>query len=93
MDVRSALSADALTALGLRAGEPARFRRRESERWSKGRLAGVEADGSVRVIDDKGATLSLPLTCIEVARVSQRGKKGWEPASARADRTEQLGLL
>lgn len=76
-------------ALGLRVGEPARFRRRDSERWSKGRLTGVETDGSLRVIDDKGATLSLPVASVEV----RRGKSSWEPATARASRTEQLGLL
>lgn len=86
-------AADALVALGLRPGELARFRRRESERWSKGRLAGVESDGSVRLIDDKGATLSLPIFQVEVVRTGQRGKRGWEPAEARASRTEQLGLL
>ena len=80
---------DALVAIGLRAGEPARFRRRETERWSRGRLAGVESDGSLRVIDDKGATLSLAIDCVEV----RRGKSSWEPAAARAARTEQLGLL
>jgi len=66
-----------------------RFRRRDNERWSQGRLAGVESDGSLRVIDDKGATLSLPVERIEV----RKGKSSWEPASARAERTEQLGLL
>ena len=85
--------ADGLLKLGLRAGEPARFRRRANERWSQGRLVGVEADGSVRVTDSKGATLSLPLDCIEVGHTSARGKRGWEPAAARATRTEQLGLL
>ena len=80
---------DGLLALGLRAGEAARFRRRENERWNKCRLAGVEADGSLRVIDDKGATLSLRVEQIEV----RKGKSSWEPAAARAERTEQLGLL
>lgn len=79
---------DALVALGLRAGETARFRRRANERWSQGKLSGVENDGSLRVIDDKGATLSLPIDRIEVRR-----GKSWEPAAARAARTEQLGLL
>jgi hypothetical protein len=79
---------DELLARGLRAGETARFRRRANERWSQGRLAGVEADGSLRVIDDKGATLSLPIDRIEV-----RKGKSWEPAANRASRTEQLGLL
>jgi hypothetical protein len=80
---------DELVALGLRAGEAARFRRRANERWSKCRLAGVESDGSLRVIDDKGATLSLPLERVEV----RRGRSSWEPVAARASRTEQLGLL
>ena len=84
MDVRTAL-----IAIGLREGEAARFRRRDNERWSKGRLAGVESDGSLRVIDGKGATLSLGIDRVEV----RKGKSAWEPATARASRTEQLGLL
>ena len=84
---------DGLTAIGLRAGEPARFRRRENERWSTGRVAALEADGSVRVIDDKGATLSFPVDRIEVGKSGPRGAAGWEPASSRGARTEQLGLL
>lgn len=83
----------ALTELGLREGERARWKRRANERWSTGRLVGVELDGSLRVIDDKGATLSLPLDQIEVGKTGQRGAAGWEPASARGARTEQLGLL
>jgi hypothetical protein len=80
---------DELLAIGLRAGEAARFRRQGKERWSPGRVAGVESDGSLRVIDDKGATLSLPRERVEV----RKGKSSWEPAVARAERTEQLGLL
>jgi hypothetical protein len=79
---------DELLARGLRAGEAARFRRRDNERWS-GRVAGVESDGSLRVIDDKGATLSLPVDRVEV----RKGRSSWEPVAARASRTEQLGLL
>jgi hypothetical protein len=86
-------SRDALTEIGLRADERARWRRRENERWSTGRIAAREADGSVRVIDDKGATLSIPVERIEVGKTGQRGAAGWEPASARGARTEQLGLL
>ena len=80
---------DELLSRGLRTGEAARFRRRDNERWSKCRLAGVENDGSLRVIDDKGATLSLAIDRVEV----RKGKSSWEPAAARASRTEQLGLL
>jgi hypothetical protein len=86
-------SPDQLTVLGLRAGEPARWRRRPNERWSTGRISAIEADGSVRVIDNKGATLSLPIERIEVGKTGFRGAAGWEPASARGARIEQLGLL
>ena len=87
------MTTNALTQLGLKEGERARFRRRATERWSQGRLVGVEADGSIRLIDSKGATLSLPIDQIEVGKKGQRGAAGWEPASARGARTEQLGLL
>jgi hypothetical protein len=83
------VTADGLIALGLRAGEAVRFRRRDNERWSQGRLVAIETDGSLRLVDKKGAIVSLPITRIEV----RRGKSSWEPASARAARTEQLGLL
>jgi len=86
-------SPEQLIAVGLRASEPARWRRRPNERWSTGRIAAIEADGSVRVIDSKGATLSLPIDRIEVGKTGFRGAAGWEPASARGARTEQLGLL
>lgn len=88
MDVDSAL-----TALGLTAGEKARWKRRDNERWSTGRVVAIEKDGSVRVIDDKRATLSIPLDRLEVTKPGRRGAAGWEPASVRGARTEQLGLL
>jgi hypothetical protein len=84
---------DGLTALGLRAGENARWRRRDNERWSTGRIAALEGDGSIRLIDNKGATVSLPVSSIEVNKFGRRGAAGWEPASSRGARTEQLGLL
>jgi hypothetical protein len=76
-------------AVGLKAGESVRWRRRANERWSTGRLVGIESDGSLRVVDDKGAARSLAIESVEV----KRSKTSWEPASARAERTEQLGLL
>lgn len=89
----TASKADDLTRLGLRKDEPARWKRKANERWSVGRLAGVEADGSIRVIDEKGATMSIPLDRLEVGKTGPRGAAGWEPASTRGARTEQLGLL
>jgi hypothetical protein len=84
---------DDLTALGLRAGEAARWKRKANERYSTGRVAGVESDGSIRVIDGKGATVSIPLDRLEVGKTGPRGAAGWEPPTTRAARTEQLGLL
>ena len=73
--------------LGLRVGEEVRFRRRANQRWRRARVHSVERDGSVRVHDDDGAALALPLASIQV-----RKGAGWEPALARAERPEQLGL-
>lgn len=84
---------DDLTQLGLRAGEKARWKRKDNERHSTGKINGVEADGSIRVIDAKGATVSIPLDRLEVGKTGPRGAAGWEPASTRGARTEQLGLL
>lgn len=86
-------AADDLTALGLHQAERARWKRKENERYSTGKLVGVELDGSIRVIDDKGATVSIPLDRLEVGKTGPRGAAGWEPASTRGARTEQLGLL
>lgn len=84
---------DELTPLGLRSGEKARWKRKASERYATGRISGVETDGSIRVIDAKGATVSIPLDRLEVGKTGPRGAAGWEPASSRGARTEQLGLL
>lgn len=84
---------DALVAIGLRAGESIRFRRRANERWAPARAMAVENDGSIRVADSRGAVLSLPASAIEVSVAGPRGAARWEPLAARAARTEQLPLL
>jgi hypothetical protein len=84
---------DALTWLGLRRGETVRFRRRSNERWAPARAVAVEADGSIRVTDAKGAVLSLPVSAIEVSVAGPRGAARWEPLESRAGRPEQLPLL
>ncbi|MDP1795219.1 MAG: hypothetical protein Q8K63_13870 [Acidimicrobiales bacterium] len=84
---------DDLNRLGLHGGENARWKRTDNERYSTGRVNGVESDGSIRVIDAKGATVSIPLDRLEVGKTGPRGAAGWEPASTRGARTEQLGLL
>lgn len=82
-----------LAKLGLRPRETVRFRRRATERWATARALGVEADGSIRVADGRGAVLSLPMTSIEVSTSGPRGAPRWEPLRDRAARTEQLPLL
>lgn len=88
------MNADApLTELGLRAGEAVRFRRPDRARWQLGRVAGREADGSVRITDADGAARAIPLHLVEVKRRGARGALGWEPLTERAARAEQLGML
>lgn len=82
-----------LVAIGLRAGERVRFRRRDRERWQEGVVVRREADGSVGLRDAKGAARAIPVECIEVRVFGPRGGRGWEPLTERAARTEQLRLL
>ena len=82
-----------LDDLGLQPGEQVRFRRPDRARWQLGRIAGREADGSVRITDGDGAARAVPLHLIEVKRRGRRGALGWEALAERAARTEQLGLL
>ncbi len=78
--------------LGLTAGEAVRFRRRGS-RWQAGTVARLERDGSIGIIDAKGASRAISVERVEVRCTGQRGRKGWEPLAERAARTEQLRLL
>ena len=48
-----------LEELGLRAGEPVRFRRTGARRWSVGKVAGVSPDGSILLHDADGAARNL----------------------------------
>jgi hypothetical protein len=58
-----------------------------------GRATGRERDGSVAVVDTRGAARSLPVERLEVLCHGPRGGRGWEPLSDRLARTEQLRLL
>jgi hypothetical protein len=74
-------------------GERLRFRRRPGAHWQAGVALGRETDGSLRLRDDQGATRTIPLGLVEVTGRGSRGAPVWEPASARAARTEQLHLF
>jgi len=82
-----------LAALGLRAGDRVRWQRRAGGRWQEGRVERVEADGSIGVRDEKGASRALPVDRLEVRGSGPRGASMWEPLAVRAGRTEQMGLF
>jgi hypothetical protein len=85
-------SADELIGLGLRHGDRVRFRRGTGGRWHEGKAVGVERDGSVAIVDRKGAARSIALTSVEVRTTGPRGAALWEPLPERVARAEQLGL-
>lgn len=83
----------ALRALGLAPGQRVRFRRRAGERWHEGVATRVEKDGSVGLVDGKGAARAIPVDRLEVCRPGPRGAVRWEPLADVAARDEQLGLF
>ena len=83
----------ALAALGLRRGEPVRFRRPDRARWQDGTVQGVERDGSIGLTDGNGAARAVPLAQVQVRVRTRRAAMRWEPLADRAARTEQLRLL
>lgn len=90
---RSSDLADGLDILGLRPGEPVRWRSGSASRWRTGRATHRERDGSVAVTDSGGLARSLAMERLEVHCVGPRGGTGWEPLAERASRHEQLRLL
>ncbi|HEX3425669.1 MAG TPA: hypothetical protein VHT30_06025 [Acidimicrobiales bacterium] len=83
----------ALAILGLTPGEQVRFRRSSSGRWQEAYVTRRERDGSVGLVDRRGAARALPVELIEVRCTGPRGGASWEPLAARASRHEQLRLL
>ena len=81
-----------LEALGLRAGERVRFRRRDGSRWREGVLTGREKDGSVALRDAKGASRAIAAERLEVRRPGPRGAATWRPVPEVAAEREQLSL-
>jgi hypothetical protein len=85
---------DALTLqrIGLRGGEPVRFRKGESTRWLSGKMGGIAADGSITIYDANGAARSLRPERVEVRRPGSRGRLTWQTVSDVAITWEQLEL-
>ncbi len=81
-----------LRRLGLRAGEPVRFRRNGNGRWVVGRVSGVAIDGSITLHDPNGAARSLRANAVEVRRPGARGRLRWQLVSDVAVTWEQLEL-
>lgn len=87
------IHAAALADLGLRRGEPVRFRKGESGRWFHGTIAGVATDGSITLFDANGAARSLRPERVEVRRPNTRGRPVWRTVSDVAITWEQLALF
>ncbi len=81
-----------LERLGLRIGEPIRFRRAGTGRWIVGRVAGISPDGSVKLFDPEGAARNHRPETVEVRRPGARGRLVWQPVSEVATTWEQLEL-
>ena len=81
-----------LTTLGLRAGEPIRFRRNGTGRWVEGKVAGIAADGSILLYDPDGSARNLRPEVVEVRRPGQRGRLVWRVVSDVAITWEQLSI-
>ena len=82
-----------LTAVGLRLGEPIRFRRNDAGRWIIGKVARMEPDGSITLHDPDGAARSLRPERVQVHRPGSRGRLIWIPVSECAVTWEQLDLF
>ena len=82
-----------LSRLGLRMGEPIRFRPHERGRWIVGRVVGIEYDGSIAIRDPDGSARSLRAERVEVRRPGSRGRLRWRPVSEVAVTWEQLEMF
>lgn len=82
-----------LIAVGLRLGEPIRFRRHEGGRWVVGKVVRIEPDGSITLHDPDGAARSLRPERVQVRRPGSRGRLMWKTVSDVAVTWEQLELF
>ena len=81
-----------IARLGLKVGEPVRFRKTDGGRWFAGKMSGVAVDGSIAVYDSNGAARSLRPERVEVRRPGSRGRLTWQLVSDVAVTWEQLQL-
>lgn len=86
-------SPSALARLGLRRGEPIRFRRANKGRWIVGKVTGIEADGSIALRDPDGSARSLRAEFVEIRRPGSRGRLRWCVVSDVATTWEQLEMF
>ena len=86
------IDATTLQRLGLRAGEPVRFRKADGGRWYAGKMSGVAVDGSITVYDANGNARSLRPERVEVRRPGSRGRLTWQSVEDVAITWEQLQL-
>jgi len=89
----TALSVSTLSAVGLRLGEQARFRRLDGGRWVDAKVARIEIDGSVTLHDSNGAARSLRPERVQVRRPGDRGRLTWQYVNDVATTWEQLELF
>ena len=82
-----------LHRIGLRPGEPVRFRRADGGKWFHGRMATIAADGSLTLHDANGAARSIRPERVEVRRPGSRGRLSWQLVSDVAITWEQLSLF
>ncbi len=82
-----------LNAVGLRLGEPIRFRRNDTGRWIEGKVARMETDGSITLHDPQGASRSLRPERVQVRRPGSRGHLVWKTVSDVAVTWEQLEMF
>ncbi len=82
-----------LNAVGLRLGEPIRFRRNDAGRWIEGKVARMETDGSITLHDPEGASRSIRPERVQVRRPGSRGRLVWKTVSDVAVTWEQLEMF
>lgn len=87
------LADSALLAVGLRAGDQVRFRKKDGGSWQEARVERRERDGSIGVRDEQGSARAIPLERLQVRTQGPRGGARWVEAAEKAGEDEQLGLL